>query len=60
MAWLAPVLMSGAIELLQEYCTYGRRSGDWLDLAANAAGVTLASIFGFIIYKYKKAFKIKN
>lgn len=46
-AWLAPIVMSGIIELLQEYCTNGRRSGDWLDLAANATGVTLAAIVAF-------------
>ena len=45
-AWLAPIVMSGCIELLQEYCTGGRRSGDWLDLAANAIGVTLAAGIG--------------
>lgn len=44
LTWIAPILMSGAIELLQEYCTGGRRSGDWLDLAANATGVTLAAV----------------
>ena len=49
-AWLAPILMSGAIELIQEYCTGGRRSGDWLDLAANASGVTLAAVVGLIIW----------
>jgi VanZ family protein len=48
MAWLAPVIMSGAIELLQEHCTDGRRSGDWLDLTANAVGVTLAALFGIL------------
>ncbi len=46
--WLAPILMSGAIELLQAYCTGGRRSGDWLDLAANATGVTLALAAGWL------------
>ncbi|WP_253952412.1 hypothetical protein [Xylanibacter muris] len=50
MAWLAPVIMSGAIELLQEYCTNGRRSGDWLDFAANIAGVTIAAVFGWIVH----------
>lgn len=45
-AWLAPVLMSGLIELLQEYCTGGRRSGDWLDFAANTLGATLPLIAG--------------
>ena len=48
MAWLAPVIMSGAIELLQEHGTDGRRSGDWLDLTANAVGVTLAALFGIL------------
>ena len=47
-AWLAPVLMGGVIELLQAYCTGGRRSGDWLDFAANATGVTLAAVIGIL------------
>ena len=47
-AWLAPVLMSGLIKLLQAYCTGGRRSGDWLDFAANAIGVTLAAVIGIL------------
>ena len=47
-AWLAPVIMSGILELLQEYCTGGCRNGDWLDLAANATGVTLAAVIGLI------------
>lgn len=50
-AWLAPILMSGLIELIQEYCTGGHRRGDWLDLAANATGVTLAAFIGLIILK---------
>lgn len=48
-AWLAPVLMSGLIELLQAYCTGGRRSGDWLDFAANSVGATLALAAGFLV-----------
>ena len=52
-AWLAPIVMSGVLELLQEYCTGGRRSGDWLDLAANATGVTLAVVVGFIIWSLR-------
>lgn len=47
-AWLAPVLMSGLIEILQAYCTGGRRSGDWLDFAANATGTTLASVVAIV------------
>lgn len=43
-AWMAPILMSGVLELIQAYCTFGRRSGDWIDFAANSTGVTLAAI----------------
>lgn len=53
-AWLAPVLMSGLIELLQEYCTGGRRSGDWLDFAANSTGATLAVAVGLLLSLYVK------
>lgn len=38
-AW--PILMSGLIELAQAYLTTDR-SGDWLDFAANTAGVLAA------------------
>lgn len=48
-AWLAPVLMSGLIEILQATCTGGRRSGDWLDFAANSVGVTLAAVIGILV-----------
>ena len=51
-SWLCPILMSGLIELLQAYCTGGRRSGDWIDLAANATGVTLAALFGLALRKF--------
>ena len=47
--WLGPILMSGVLELLQEYCTFGHRSGDWLDLAANATGVTVAAVIGLFL-----------
>lgn len=50
-AWVAPILMSGLIELLQAYCTGGRRSGDWLDFAANAVGVTEAALVGWLLRK---------
>ena len=52
-AWLAPIIMSGVIELLQEYCTFGHRSGDWLDLAANATGVTLAAVLGVLLFCFR-------
>ena len=48
-AFLAPILMSGLLELLQEYCTGGHRNGDWLDFAANSLGVTLGAVFGLLL-----------
>jgi VanZ family protein len=51
-AWLAPILMSGLLELLQEYCTT-TRSGEWIDLLANTTGVTLAALIGLIYMKFK-------
>lgn len=42
LAWLAPALMGGVLELLQAYCTGGRRSGDWIDFVADTLGATLA------------------
>ncbi len=56
-AWLIPILMSGAIEILQEYCTGGRRSGDWLDFAANAFGATLAAVIGILVGVYRSKHK---
>ena len=52
-AWLAPIAMSGVLELLQEYCTGGHRNGDWLDFAANATGVTLAAVIGLLILRFR-------
>lgn len=52
LAVIAPILMSGLLELLQEYCTGGRRSGEWLDLAANSMGVLLAAIVGIVLAKF--------
>ena len=53
LAWLAPLVMSGLIEILQEYCTGGRRSGDWFDFAANAIGVTLGNVIGILLAAYR-------
>lgn len=44
-AWVAPVLMSGLLELLQAYCTTNRQ-GEWLDFAANTTGVTIGALVG--------------
>lgn len=43
---LAPALMSGVIELVQEYGTTDR-SGDWIDFLANVLGVFLAAMVGY-------------
>lgn len=48
-ALFCPVLFSGVVELLQEYCTT-YRGGDWMDFAANATGATLASVAGFFLF----------
>ena len=40
--FVLPALMGGLIELLQANCTGGRRSGDWLDFAADSIGAALA------------------
>ena len=52
-AWVAPIVMSGVIELLQEYATT-TRSGEWADLLANSAGVTLGAGFGLLLMVAKK------
>ena len=49
---LFPILLSGCVELLQEYCTT-YRGGDWMDFAANSFGATLASIIGYYILRPK-------
>jgi len=53
-AWLAPVAMSGAIELIQEYLTT-TRSGEWLDLAANSTGISLAGLIGLLILRFRRS-----
>lgn len=51
LGWVALIAMSGLIELLQAYCTGGRRSGDWLDFAANSIGATLALLIGCLLVR---------
>ena len=47
-----PGIVSGAVELLQEYCTT-YRGGDWLDFAANTTGAVLASLVAYFVLKPK-------
>ena len=49
-AVLCPILMGGAIELLQEYCTT-YRGGDWFDFLANSTGVVLATLFAYFVLR---------
>ena len=46
----SPIIMSGIIELAQEYLTT-YRSGDWADVLANSIGVLLALI-SMCIFKH--------
>lgn len=41
--WLIifPIAYGGIMEILQEYCTNGNRSGDWLDFLADSIGSVL-------------------
>lgn len=47
---IAPIAMSGCIELMQAYCT-DTRSGDWWDFLANCTGVGLATCVGYYILR---------
>lgn len=53
-AWIGavgcPILFSGGVELLQEYCT-DYRGGDWWDFAANTVGVLLAT---FLVVRLRR------
>lgn len=49
-ALLCPILLSGCIEVGQEYLTENR-SGDWMDLAANTIGAVLAAIIGYYVLR---------
>ncbi|MBQ2192827.1 MAG: VanZ family protein [Prevotella sp.] len=57
LAWLAPILMSGLLELLQAYATT-TRSGEWLDFAANSLGVTLGAAVGLLLMKKYKDIRL--
>ena len=49
-AFVCPVLFSGAVELLQAFCTT-YRGGDLLDFAANTTGAVLASLVACFVLK---------
>ena len=47
-AFIAPIAMSGLIEILQATCTETRQ-GEWLDFAANSIGVLLGNGIGLLM-----------
>ena len=51
--WLIPIIMGGLIEILQSYCTNGNRSGEWLDIVADAIGSTIAVRIGILLVRYR-------
>ena len=55
-AFVCPVLFSGMVELLQEYCTT-YRGGDWLDFAAHTTGALIASLIGYFVLRPRMAKK---
>ncbi len=52
-AFIAPIAMSGLMELLQAYATT-YRSGEWLDLAANSIGVCLGTAIGYGLFLFRR------
>lgn len=54
LVWLTlivPFALGGIIELLQAYCTGGRRSGEWADWLADNLGVLIAYALGNSLVK---------
>ncbi|QUB68321.1 VanZ family protein [Prevotella melaninogenica] len=51
--WFLPIIMGGLIEILQSYCTNGKRSGEWLDFFADAIGSTIAMLIGILLVRYR-------
>ena len=49
LAFLAPVVMGGLVELAQAHCTGGRRSGEWFDFLADSLGVVLGTCVGVLL-----------
>ena len=41
--------MGGLIELAQAYLTFGHRSGEWLDFAADGVGVLVGAAIGMLL-----------
>ena len=50
-ALMAPILMSGSIELVQGYAT-DYRGADWGDVLANAIGAVSGNLIGFYLLRH--------
>jgi len=48
--FFAPIILSGMIELGQQYLTT-YRTGDWMDFAANCTGTILAAALGYFVLR---------
>ncbi|MBP5770820.1 MAG: VanZ family protein [Bacteroidaceae bacterium] len=49
-AIVAPIAMSGVLELLQKYAT-NYRSGEWMDFVANTIGVSIGALLGLMLLR---------
>jgi VanZ family protein len=52
-ALVLPIVLSGGIELAQEYLTT-YRGGEWWDFASNSTGVLAASLCGYFFLKGRR------
>jgi len=52
-AVLLPIVLSGGIELGQEYLT-AYRGGDWWDFASNSTGVLAAAVVGYLFLRRRR------
>lgn len=53
-AVVTPIVLSGTLELLQEYATT-TRAGEWLDLLANSIGVLIGAVVGLVMRKFVRS-----
>ena len=54
LSFLYAWLMGGLVELAQRYLTFGMRSGEWLDFAADGLGALLGQPIGLLLAAYIK------
>ena len=52
-AVVLPIVLSGGIELGQEYLTV-YRGGDWWDFASNSTGVLVAAVTGYLFLRRRR------